>query len=77
MYALVRYLLARAKEPSTAAGAAMLLTALHMNVPADFVTAAFQAVVGVLGLVAVVMKERGAQPLPGIADPGVKTPPAP
>ncbi|HEV2303316.1 MAG TPA: hypothetical protein VGR91_17250 [Stellaceae bacterium] len=58
---LVAYLLARLKEPSTAAGIGLFLATLGIHVPEPTLNAAAQLLTALLGLLAVVIPERGGQ----------------
>jgi hypothetical protein len=59
---LLTYLLARLKEPSTAAGIGLLLATLGIHVPQPALNAAAQLSTALLGFIAVVVPEKGASP---------------
>lgn len=59
---LVAYLLARLKEPSTAAGVGLFLATLGMHVPEPTLNAGAQLLTALLGFLAVVIPEKGTTP---------------
>jgi hypothetical protein len=61
---LVAYLLARLKEPSSAAGIGLFLATLGIHVPQPALNAAAQLLTALFGFLAVVIPERGPPAAP-------------
>ena len=58
----MKYFLDRAKEPSTWRGLALMLGALGVGISPDMVHAIGGAVIGALGAIEVIRRERHPQP---------------